>query len=92
MQNISYFNKDKIFIIRAIRSIGGIKYYWLKNAETNRNLPKSFQKAKVFALKVNFSVQFYLVSRALLRNLLFFLKYKNIFSLKWAFSCVYSGC
>ena len=27
VQNISYFNKDKTFIIRAVQSIGGIKYY-----------------------------------------------------------------
>ena len=26
VQNISYFNKEKTFIIRAIQSIGGIKY------------------------------------------------------------------
>ena len=27
VQNISYFNKGKTFIIRAVQSIGGIKYY-----------------------------------------------------------------
>ena len=27
VQNISYFNKDKTVIIRAVQSIGGIKYY-----------------------------------------------------------------
>ena len=27
VQNVSYFNKEKTFIIRAIQSIGGIKYY-----------------------------------------------------------------
>ena len=36
VQNISYFNKDMILIKRAIRLIGGIKYYWLKKVETNR--------------------------------------------------------
>ena len=30
VQNISYFDKEQIFIIRAIRSISGIKYYCLK--------------------------------------------------------------
>ena len=29
VQNISYFNKDKTFIIRKIRTIDSIKYYWL---------------------------------------------------------------
>ena len=56
VQNISYFNKDKTFIVRAIRSISGIKYYWLRNSETNRNLPKRFQRTEFFALKSNFSV------------------------------------
>ena len=32
VQNISLFNKEKTFIIRAIQSIGGIKYYWQKNS------------------------------------------------------------
>ena len=56
VQNVSYFNKDKTFIVRAIRSISGIKYYWLRNSETNRNLPKRFQRTEFFALKSNFSV------------------------------------
>ena len=56
VQNISYFNKEKTFIIRAIRWIGGIKYYWLKNAQTNRNLLKRFQRTELFALKSNFSM------------------------------------
>ena len=56
VQNISYFNKDKTFIIRATQSISGIKYYWLKNAETNRNLAKRFMRTDLFALKDNFSV------------------------------------
>ena len=54
VQNISYFNKEKTFIIRAIQSIGGIKYYWLKNAETNRKLSKRFMRTERFALKSNF--------------------------------------
>ena len=56
VQNISYFNKHKTFIIRATRSISGIKYYWLKNAETNRNLAKRFMRTELFALKDNCSV------------------------------------
>ena len=30
VQNMSYFNKEKIFIIRATQLIGDITYYWLK--------------------------------------------------------------
>ena len=56
VQNISYFNNHKTFIIRATRSISGIKYYWLKNAETNRNLAKRFMRTELFALKDNCSV------------------------------------
>ena len=35
VQKISYFDKKQIFIIRAVRSISGIKYYYLKNAQTS---------------------------------------------------------
>ena len=56
VQNISYFNKDKTFILRATQSISGTKYYWLKIAETNRNLAKRFMKTELFPLKGNFSV------------------------------------
>ena len=41
-------------IIRAIQSIGGIKYYWLKKLETNRKLPKRFMRTELFALKTTF--------------------------------------
>ena len=54
VQNISYFNKEKTFIIRAIKTIDKIKYYWLKNAETNRKLPKTFMRTELFALRNNF--------------------------------------
>ena len=54
VQNTSYFNKGKIFIIRAIQMIEGITYYWLKNAETNRKLSKRFMRTELFALKYNF--------------------------------------
>ena len=43
VQNINYFNKDRTFIIRRIRSIDGIKYYWLKDTQSNKNLMKRFQ-------------------------------------------------
>ena len=54
VQNITYFNKEKTFIIRAIQTIDKIKYYWLKNAETNRKLPKTFMRTELFALRNNF--------------------------------------
>ena len=54
VQNIIYFNKDKIFIIRAKKTVDKITYYWLKNSETNRNLPKRFSRSELFALRANF--------------------------------------
>ena len=44
VQNISYFNKDRTFITRRIRSIDGIKYYWLKDTQNNKILMKRFQE------------------------------------------------
>ena len=54
VQNISYFNKEKIFIIRIVQTINKIKYYWLKSAETNRKLSKRFIRTELFALKKTF--------------------------------------
>ena len=53
-QNISYFNKDKKFIIRKILPIDGIKYYWLKDAQNNRKVTKGFQRTELLAVKNNF--------------------------------------
>ena len=54
VQNISYFNKEKIFTIWAIKTINKIKYYCLKNAETDRKVSKRFMRTELFALKNNF--------------------------------------
>ena len=56
VQNISYFNEDRTFITRRIRTIGGIKYYWLNDAQNNRNSTKRFQRTELFVLKGNFFV------------------------------------
>ena len=40
VQDISYFNKDKAFIIRKIRTIDDIKYYWPEDAQINKNLQR----------------------------------------------------
>ena len=55
VQNISYFNKEKILTIRTIQTIDKITYYWLKSTETNRKVAKRFSRAKLFALRNNFS-------------------------------------
>ena len=54
MQNVSYFNKEKIFTIWAIKTVDKIKYYWLKNAEINRRVSERFMRTELFALKINF--------------------------------------
>ena len=51
VHNMSYFSKDKTFT--RIRSIGGIKYYWLKDTQNNKNLTKRFQRTELFALRSN---------------------------------------
>ena len=40
VQNISYFNKEKTFIIRAIQTIHKSKYYWLKMQKLIENYLK----------------------------------------------------
>ena len=42
VQNISYFNKEKMFVNRAKQMIDKITYYWLKNSETNRKVVKRY--------------------------------------------------
>ena len=54
VQNISYFNKDRTFIIRKIQPIDGIRYYWVKDAQNNKKLAKRFQRTELFAVRGNF--------------------------------------
>ena len=42
VQNISYFNREKMFGNRAKQTIDKITYYWLKNSETNRKVVKRY--------------------------------------------------
>ena len=56
VQNISYYNKDRTFIVRKIQLINGIKYYWLKDAQNNKKLAKRFQRTELFAIRGNFVV------------------------------------
>ena len=52
VQNISCFNKEKIYRIRKKKLIDGIRYYWVKSSLTD--LPKRFQRSELFALRANF--------------------------------------
>ena len=54
VQNISYFNKEKTFLIRKKkRIIDKITYYWLKDAQTHRKVSKSFEITELFAIEGN---------------------------------------
>ena len=52
VQNISYFNKEKIYKIRKKKLIDGIRYYWVKSSLTDS--PKRFQRSELFAIRANF--------------------------------------
>ena len=58
VQNISYFNKEKIFFIRKKKKkIDKISYYWLKNSQ-KKKITKRFQRTELFAVKNNFTTWF----------------------------------
>ena len=48
VQNVSYFNQERTFIITKIQPIDGIKYYWLKDAK-NKKIIKRFQRTELSA-------------------------------------------
>ena len=60
VQTISYFNKERTFIIRKIQPIYSIKYYWLKDAQKNRKLEKRFQRTELLAIRGNFIMQLFI--------------------------------
>ena len=54
VQNISYFNKERTFMIRKKQSIDGITFYWLTDVQNCRKVPKGFQRTELFAIRGNF--------------------------------------
>ena len=55
VQNISYFNIDRKFMIRKKQSMDNIKYYWLTDAQNNnKKITKRFQRTELFAIRGNF--------------------------------------
>ena len=52
VQNISYFNKEMVYIIRKKQMIDGIRYYWVRSPIND--LPKGFLRTELFAIKSNF--------------------------------------
>ena len=51
VQNISYFNKVKTFLIRKKQTTDKITYYWLRETQTNRKVSKRFQRTDCFLLR-----------------------------------------
>ena len=49
VQNISYFNKETVYLIRQRKKVNNIYFYWLNN------LKNRFVRSELFALKENFS-------------------------------------
>ena len=47
VQNISYINKNRTFIMRKIQPIDSIKYYCLKDAENNKKVIKKVPKNRI---------------------------------------------
>ena len=54
VQNVSYFNKDMVFVIRKKKNVGDITYYWVRDMKNNKNMTKRFLRSEIFALKSNF--------------------------------------
>ena len=53
VQNISYLNKETVYITRKKQLIDGIRYYWVRSPIND--LPKGFLRTEIFALKSNFN-------------------------------------
>ena len=51
-QNISYFKKETIYVVRERKKIDDINSYWIKSPLTN--VKKRFVRSELFALKDNF--------------------------------------
>ena len=52
VQNISYFNKETVYVVRERKKIDDINYYWIKSPLAN--VKKRFVRSELFALKDNF--------------------------------------
>ena len=52
VQNISYFNKETIYVVTKRKAIDNVDYYWIKTPLSD--LKKRFLRSELFALKENF--------------------------------------
>ena len=54
VQNISYFNKERTFMIRKKQPIDVITFCWLTNVQNSQKVPKRFQRNELFTIRGNF--------------------------------------
>ena len=54
VQSISYFDKDRTFMIRKKQSIDNITFYRLRDVQTNWKVSKRFQRTELFAIRGSF--------------------------------------
>ena len=54
VQNISYFNKERTFMIKKKQKIDKITQYWVTDVQNYRRVSKRFQGIELFANRANF--------------------------------------
>ena len=54
VQNISFFNKEKLFVISNKNTINDKTFYWLTDVKNGKTLNESFQRQEIFAVENNF--------------------------------------
>ena len=54
VQNISYFNKERTFMIRKKQKIDKITDYWVTDVQNYRKASEIFQRIELFATRANF--------------------------------------
>ena len=53
VQNIAFFNKEKVFVISNKKNINGNTFYWLTDTKNKKLLKERFQRHELFAVEIN---------------------------------------
>ena len=53
VQNIAFFNKEKVFVISNKKNIDGNAFYWLTDTKNKKLLKERFQRHEPFAVEIN---------------------------------------
>ena len=53
-QNVSFFNKERLFGISNKKRIDNKMFYWVADVKNNRILKERFQRQELFAVENNF--------------------------------------